>query len=106
MNGRSILENDEAGEWKTQKVAPAGMLKPGIYNLYSAAPANEKKPYTGPVIHVSKEIVVQAIQGGLVQFPRSAFDKVPELGVQKTIQLADKRATVAEPEAQTRSIRR
>lgn len=106
MNGRRILESESGGEWKTQKVSPAGTLKPGIYNLYTAAAAADKKPYTGPVIHADKDSVVQQAREGLIQFPRSAFDSSPEIGVPKTIELNGPKATVSAAVAQTQKLRR
>lgn len=106
MNGRRILESENGGEWKTQKVSPAGALKPGIYNLYSAAAAVDNKPYSGPVIHADKDSVIQQAREGLIQFPRSAFDSPPELGTPKTIQLNGQKAVVSAATEQSQKLRR
>lgn len=55
MNGRHLLEQESAGQWKTSKVAPSEGLKAGIYNLYLAKPATPKQSASGVVVHADKE---------------------------------------------------
>ena len=39
MNGQRIFQIEEGGMWRNEKVDKAGLLKPGIYNLYLAGSA-------------------------------------------------------------------
>jgi hypothetical protein len=34
MNGQKIVQHEQEGRWLNDKVEKAGLVKPGIYNLY------------------------------------------------------------------------
>lgn len=55
MNGQKLVQNDFAGEWKTEKVIKAEGVKPGIYNLYNAVNADQSKENIGEIIHIDKK---------------------------------------------------
>jgi hypothetical protein len=43
MNGQRIIQREEQGKWHNHRVEKAGALKPGIYNVYLATPAEKHK---------------------------------------------------------------
>jgi hypothetical protein len=97
MNGTRVVQAETApGQWHNTHVDKAGAIKPGVYALYLATPADKAKAYDGPLIHADKETVYQ--QTGKAQFikhSRADFDKVPELGAAKHIEYAQGRAVVS-----------
>ena len=80
MNGQRIIQQEEGGQWITQKVGKARELKPGIYNAYLAKDADKALQHTGVVFHIDDKYVYQQEQNGIVQHPFSAFGAVPEYG--------------------------
>jgi hypothetical protein len=40
MNGQKLLQSEHAGQWQVDKVEKAGVIRPGIYNIYLATPAD------------------------------------------------------------------
>ena len=95
MNGQRIVQTEKAGEWANAKVEKAGAVKPGIYNLYLATPADPAKTHDGVVIHADQEKVFQQVGKSFVQHERAAFDKIPEIGVSASITYAGGKAVVA-----------
>lgn len=89
MNGQRILQAEEAGTWKNQRVDKAGTLKPGIYNLYLAQPADKAQRHDGVIVHVDENSVYQQIGTKFVMHVRSAFDVVPMVGGAKSIRYAE-----------------
>lgn len=85
MNGQKIVQQEENGQWKDAKVEKAQGVKPGIYSLYLATQADKTKTHSGVIVHANKENVFQQIGKNFVQHSRSDFDKLPELGVVKSI---------------------
>lgn len=80
INGRKVLETEVRGEWTATKVEKAGSLKPGIYNLYNAAPADRTKAYVGAVIHADKGGIYQQVGKSFVKHDPASFDKIPDIG--------------------------
>jgi cell filamentation protein len=79
MNGQRVVQQEQEGQWVTQKVGKARHLKPGIYNAYLAQDADRNRRHTGITRH-----------------PLSAFGAVPEYGLPVTISYEEGRAvTVA-----------
>lgn len=86
MNGQRIVQNEQApGTWHTEHVDKAGLLKPGIYNIYAATAADKAKAHEGAIVHADKEAVYQQIGKQFVKHERANFDKVPEIGSAKSI---------------------
>ena len=85
MNGQRILQAEHAGQWTNQRVDKAGALKPGIYHLYMAQPADKAQRHDGVIVHADNSNVYQQIGTKFVMHSRSDFDKVPELGAAKSI---------------------
>ena len=107
MNGQKVVQTEQApGAWKIQSVERAGSLKPGIYNLYKAQPADHSKTYSGNIVHADKDCVFQEIdRNTFIVHDRKNFDKVPELGSVQTIryQMGDTLKAVAREPAQGES---
>lgn len=97
MNGQRIVQDESQGEWSTAKIDKAGPLRPGIYNIYNAAPADKAKATEGTVLHVDKEAVYQQVGKAFVKHDRAAFDKVPEIGATLSVGYAQNKAVVAAP---------
>lgn len=85
MNGQRIVQTESAGAWTNQKVDKAGALKPGIYNIHLAQPANKAETSVGAIVHADSSHVYQQVGKSFVMHARSDFDKVPEIGVAKSI---------------------
>jgi hypothetical protein len=47
MNGQRIVQSEQGGAWTIEKVDKAGAIKPGIYNLHTALPADKSQRYVG-----------------------------------------------------------
>ena len=80
MNGSRIVQNEQDGQWKSEKVDKAGALKPGIYNLYLASRADKAATHSGLILYADKDNVYQQVGKGYVAHARADFDKVPEIG--------------------------
>jgi hypothetical protein len=85
MNGQRIVQVEQAGAWANAKVDKAGEIKPGIYNIYLAAPADKAQSYSGAILHADADRVFQQIGKAFVMHDRSAFEKLPDVGTLKTI---------------------
>lgn len=80
MNGSRIVQLEQDGQWRNEKVEKAGALKPGIYNLYLASRADKGATCSGLIVHADKETVFQQVGKSYVVHARADFDKVPEIG--------------------------
>lgn len=89
MNGQRIVQNEQApGTWHTAHVDKAGLLKPGIYNIYAATTADKSKEHEGAIVHADKDAIYQQIGRQFVKHDRTCFDKIPEIGSVKSITYA------------------
>ena len=96
MNGSRIVQNEQEGQWKSEKVDKAGALKPGIYNLYLASRADKAATHSGVIVHADKDNVYQQVGRNYVMHARADFEKVPEIGSAKRISYdAQGKASVA-----------
>ncbi|WP_347990321.1 KfrB domain-containing protein [Methylomonas sp. AM2-LC] len=99
MNGSRIVETEQGdGKWKTDSVAKANGVKPGIYNISLASQADKTKEYTGVILHSDKVSVYQQVgKNSYVSHNRDDFAKVPDVGQLKTISYDSKdKAVVTE----------
>jgi len=81
MNGQRIVQAEQEGAWVNQKVDKAGLLKPGIYNLYLAQPADKAKKHDGVIVYADNDHIYQQLgKAAFVTHPRSAFQAVPDTG--------------------------
>ena len=80
MNGQRIIQREEEGQWQNHEVEKAGGIKPGIYNVYLAAPAEKRKSYEGVIVHADNDAVYQQVGKSFVQHARSDLDIIPTIG--------------------------
>ena len=95
MNGQRLVQNENAGQWETDKVDKAGAIKPGIYNIHLATDADQAKAYEGVIIHADKTAVYQQVGKSFVKHDRELFDKVPAIGSVSRLEYQDNKAIVA-----------
>lgn len=95
MNGQCIVQSEEGGRWKDNKVGKAGAIKPGVYNIYLAAQADKEKTHDGMILYADGDSLYQQIDKKYVKHALSDFDKVPEVGVTKAIKYEQGRAVVS-----------
>lgn len=80
MNGQQIVQAEQDGKWKNSKVSRAGLLRAGLYNLYTAARADKAQVHDGTIIYADDAWVYQQKGRTCVAHALSDFDKVPEIG--------------------------
>jgi hypothetical protein len=85
MNGSRIVQSEQDGQWRSEKVDKAGALKPGIYNLYLASRADKTATCSGVILHADKDNVYQQVGRSYVIHARVDFDKVPDVGSGQSI---------------------
>ncbi len=85
MNGQKIVQHEQEGRWLNDKVEKAGFLKPGIYNLYLANPADKTKTHDGLILHVDRDNVFQQVGKNVVKHDRVDFVKAPVIGSHSSI---------------------
>jgi KfrB protein len=95
MNGQRLVQNENAGQWETDKVDKAGVIKPGIYNIHLATDADQAKAYEGVIIHADKASVYQQIGKAFVKHDRTLFDNVPAIGSVSRLEYEGNKAIVA-----------
>lgn len=86
MNGSRIVQSGNGEGWSTEIVKKAGNLKAGIYNIYTASPADKKQTSSGVIVHVDKDCVYQQCGKKFIVHSRNNFDIVPEIGSTKSIE--------------------
>lgn len=89
MNGQRLVQTEQGGEWKNQKVDKAGALRPGIYNLYTAQHADKKKAHNGTILYFDGKQIYQQTDKGMVAHNREDFDKIPEAGKKVNVSYND-----------------
>ncbi len=95
MNGQRLVQNENSGQWETDKVDKAGAIKPGIYNIHLATDADQAKAYEGVIIHADKASVYQQVGKAFVRHDRTLFDKVPVIGSISRLEYEGNKAIVA-----------
>lgn len=107
MNGQRLLQTEREGEWVISKVDKAGSIKPGIYPLALAAPADKGKSYDGPVLHADRDHVFQQVGKSTVRHDARDFHVPLEPGRHAEISYENGKALVAQPAAKrSRGVRR
>lgn len=94
MNGYRLVQSEYADQWQTDKVDKANGLRPSIYNLYLAMPADKSNVYEGIVLYTDKQFVYQQVEHKLVCHERSAFLKRPTHGIGALISYKNEQAMV------------
>ena len=80
MNGQRLVQSELEGKWITNKVDKAGAIKPGIYDIYLAKPAEPGKSYDGVIVHMDKDSVFQQVGKTIIRHEGKGFDRGPDLG--------------------------
>ena len=102
MNGQRLLQSVRDGKWVTNKVDKAGRLKPGIYSLQQAKPADRSKRHEGVVLHVDRDRVYQQVGKRIVYHAAQAFKATPQPGESVAIEYRGDVATSALANAEIR----
>jgi hypothetical protein len=85
MNGQLLVQSEQAGQWRTDKVEKAASVRPGIYAIYLATAADKSKAHDGPIIHIDTSSVYQQVGKNFILHDRSAFLKLPDIGAHLTV---------------------
>lgn len=85
MNGQLLVQTEQAGQWRTDKVERAANVKPGIYALYLATAADKSKIHNGPIIYIDKIGVYQQAGKNFVLHARADFLNLPDIGANLTV---------------------
>lgn len=95
MNGQKIVQHEQEGRWLNDKVEKAGLVKPGIYNLYLANPADKTKTHDGLILHVDRDNVFQQVGRSVVLHEQVDFAKAPAIGSHSSITYEQGKAIVS-----------
>ena len=95
MNGQKLLQSEQSGQWATTKVEKAGAIKPGIYNIHLAIPADKTKSHDGLVMHLDKEHLYQQVGKSFIRHFIEDFGKAPDTGSIASISYDGDRAVVS-----------
>lgn len=95
MNGQRLVQSEQGGQWSTDKVEKASLVKPGIYNIHLSTPADKSQTHEGVILHTDKTHVYQQVGKHYVKHDRIDFGKLPEIGSNASIQYAGDKAQVA-----------
>jgi len=95
MNGQKLVQIEKNGEWGTIRVGKAGNLRPAIYNIHLATPADTSKSHDGVIVHADKQAVYQQVGKAFVKHDPASFDKSPEIGHNLSVKYEGDAAKVA-----------
>lgn len=88
MNGQRLVQSEKEGQWATDKVEKAGLLKPGIYNIYLAIQADKANAHDGVILYFDRTHVYQQVGKSFVKHDLADFVKVPDIGINSSIKYA------------------
>ena len=107
MNGQKLLQSEQGGQWATIKVDKAGAIKPGIYNIHLAMPADKAKSHDGLVLHLDMEHLYQQVGKVFIRHALEDFGNAPDTGSIASIHYdGDRAVTVAGSVKQSRGLKR
>lgn len=95
MNGQRLVQSELAGQWSTDKVEKAGLVKPGIYNIHLSTQADKSQTHEGVIVHADKTHVYQQVGKQYVRHDKTSFGKMPEIGSNSSIKYDGDKAQVA-----------
>ena len=104
MNGHCLVQSEQGDKWMTDKVEKAKSLKPGLYNIYLATPADKSKTHDGLILRADQDHVYQQVAKVFIRHERADFEAVPDVGCQASIQYANGRAVAAPLSAKLRQV--
>lgn len=102
MNGQRLVQIEREGQWATEKVEKAAGVKPGIYNIYLAVDADKMKAHEGIILHADQHHLYQQIGKGFIRHRLADFDKVPDIGIQVSVNYTTGIAEAARPTSSRR----
>ncbi|GGE90500.1 KfrB domain-containing protein [Massilia psychrophila] len=85
MNGQRLVQSEIEGQWATDKVEKAGLVKPGIYNIHLALQADKAKVHVGVIVYQDRTHVYQQVGASFVRHDLADFGKVPEIGSNSSV---------------------
>jgi len=106
MNGQRIVQSDFDQQWVTSKVDKAGQIKPGIYDISQASPANKENTYSGVVLHADQEYVYQQVGKACIRHSAHDFPKSPSIGTEVAIRYDSQHASAEKIELQHKRSRK
>lgn len=89
MNGQHLFQTEHGGQWRTERGDKAGNLKPGLYRLDAALPADQSRIHPGVIVHADRQFVYQQAGSALLRHAAAAFDVQPRPGTATQIAYAD-----------------
>lgn len=95
MNGQRLLQSEHDGQWKTDKVEKAGIVKPGIYHIHLAIQADKSMSYDGVILHADHDSVYQQFRKSFVKHNLIDFEKVPDMGLNACVKYESGKAIVS-----------
>ena len=97
MNGQKLVQSENKGQWNTDKVEKAGAVRPGIYAIHLASPADKSRSHDGVLVHADKDHIYQQVGKHFVKHDRSNFDKLPDIGANVSVNYDAGLAVVSAP---------
>jgi hypothetical protein len=94
MNGQRIVQSEQGGQWKTDKVEKANSVKPGIYHIHLATLADKSKSHDGVIVHVDRESVYQQVGKNFIAHALGDFLKAPDIGANASVKYEAGKAVV------------
>lgn len=95
MNGQRLVQSEQEGKWKTDKVEKAGAVKPGIYHIHLAIQADKSRSHDGAILHSDRDSIYQRVGKGFVKHDLADFNMVPEIGTNVSVKYESGRAIVS-----------
>ena len=95
MNGQRIVQSEQGGQWKTDKVEKANAVKPGIYHIHLATQADKSKSHDGVILHIDRESVYQQVGKNFIAHALGDFMKVPDVGANASVKYEAGKAVVS-----------
>ena len=95
MNGQRIVQSEQGGQWKTDKVEKANAVKPGIYHIHLATQADKSKSHDGVILHIDRESVYQHVGKNFITHALGDFMKVPDVGANASVKYEAGKAVVS-----------
>ena len=94
VNGQKVLQAEDGATWTNERVEKAGLLRPGLYELFAAAPSDRSTSTAGVLLVVDGGVLYQVTNTGLVAHNCNDFDALPAVGAHGTVTYnADARAS-------------
>lgn len=94
LNGQKVLQAEEGATWTNERVEKAGLLRPGLYELFTAQQSDRSTYTAGALLIMDSGMLYQVTDTGLVAHNCNDFDVLPAVGAHGTVTYnADARAS-------------